>query len=169
VSQTDQHPKADQDAASELHRIVERAQKGDRDVIPRLRQLLDDSPQLWQEASNLSAHTEAAWIDRIAGGNELLAEGLRRRISTMRAEYSGSNPTPIEMLLAERVVITWLQVQHADLTAAISDESSTQQARFLVKRLDAAQNRHLAAIRSMTTLQRLTRKPGRQPSAEQAT
>jgi hypothetical protein len=41
---------------------------------------LDERPEIWQKAGNLSRYAEATWIDIIAEANELIKDSLVRTI-----------------------------------------------------------------------------------------
>jgi hypothetical protein len=72
----------------------------------------------------------------------------------MRNELVGPSSSPLEGLLAERVVASWLQLAQAEATVAQATNSTMKQVEFAEKRLDAAHRRHLNAIGALATLQR---------------
>ena len=43
-----------------------------------------------------------------AGGDPLTEEALYAKLDAMRAEIAGENPTPLEVLLTERIVSLWM-------------------------------------------------------------
>jgi len=131
---------------AELHELITRAQAGDATAMPELKILLDDTPDLWQQIGDLAAHVETAWIKLLANTDLFTQECLLRQAARRREELLGDNPTPIERHLAERIVATWLQVQHAEVQMGRSEGASEQQLNFLHKRLESAQKQHLAAI-----------------------
>jgi hypothetical protein len=139
-----------------------RAKKGDVRVLPQLRRLLDLNPHFWQQVSDLTAHAQESWI-RLMGGHDLLfRESLLRRVDAMRWQLAGTSPTPMERLLVERAVACWLQVQHADTSAAQNKDASLKQADFAQRRQDRAQKRFLAALGALELTRRLmpsTRQP----------
>jgi hypothetical protein len=74
----------------------------------------------------------------------------------MRIEVAGDNPSPLERLLAERVVATWLQVQLFDAFYAFGLKSGTiSQDEHRQKRLDRAHRRHLSAIRTLVQIRKM--------------
>ena len=90
------------------------------------------------------------------GGVDLgLKESLERKIAAMRAALVGPSASPLEDLLAERVIASWLQLAQAEATLAQTANSTMKQVAFAEKRLDSAQRRHLNAIGALATLQRL--------------
>lgn len=102
---------ADQDV---FRALVKRANSGDRDALVRLRQVLDEHPEIWDEVGDLAAHAEAAFIAAIAGGDQLLAESLQRKSEDLKQSLTRPGASMAEKLAAQRVVACWLQLQHAD-------------------------------------------------------
>jgi hypothetical protein len=74
----------------------------------------------------------------------------------MRVEVAGDNPSPLERLLAERVVATWLEVQLFEGLYAVGMKDGTSiQDDHRQKRLDRAHRRHLSAIRTLAQIRKL--------------
>jgi hypothetical protein len=118
----------------EIRGLLERARGGDPTDLVALRQAMNQHPEIWQDYGDLAAHAQDAWIDLVSGADLALRESLGRQIQAMKAELVGPAPTPLEMLLVERIVACWLQVGYADATAAQKGELSIQQANCLRKR-----------------------------------
>ena len=83
-------------------------------------------------------------------------EFLKHQLESMRIEVAGENPSPLERLLAERVVATWLQVQLFEGIYATGMKSGTlKQDDHRQKRLDRAHRRHLSAIRTLAQIRKM--------------
>jgi hypothetical protein len=91
-----------------------------------------------------------------------MEEALQERMHQMRAEIAGENPTPLEVLLTERVVSGWLLVEVLEgLIAAqyqrdvkahrVPPTHVIQQSRIL----ESATRRYLAAIRELARVRKL--------------
>jgi hypothetical protein len=87
----------------------------------------------------------------------LFRESGERKINALRAELSGPNPSPLERLLVERVVATWLQAWYADASYAQAREQQTTPAilRELMRRQESSQRRYLASIKQLATVRKL--------------
>jgi hypothetical protein len=142
-------------ALAGLQEVLERARRGDVAVLPELREALEARPEIWKHCSDLAAIAERAWIALITGPDLLVAESLMLRMGELRAELAGADPTPLERLAVERVVIAWLQAWYSDLAAANSGDVSPKVAAFALERQDRAQKRHLAALATLATIRRL--------------
>src|SRR5262245_8971495 len=147
----------DADALNEIRAVVAQARKGDTAVLPRLRELLDGHPILWQRYGDLAAQAERLWVALAAGPDQYLRECLLRQAAAKRQELAGPDAGPVERLLVERVVMTWLQLSYFDAVtaqAAAKDELP-KLALYRGKRQAQAQRAHLSAVAALTTLRRL--------------
>src|SRR4051812_23317493 len=69
-----------------LAELVQRAHRGDRSVLPALREALQADPSLWQTIGDLAAHTQEAWLQLLAGPDLLLYETVKRQLGALRQE-----------------------------------------------------------------------------------
>ena len=157
-------PKQDgEDQALErLQRLVQRAEQGDETVLGELRAALDVNPWVWERYGDLAKQSQGAWLQLVAGKNLLLLESAQRKAEQMRAELAGPAPSPLERLLVERVVSTWLQVHYSDASYAQLKGATPAQHATALGRQNSAQGRHLQALRALATVRRLLR-PGLSP------
>jgi hypothetical protein len=145
-----------------LARLLQRAEAGDRAVLPQLRRALDGDPELWRGYGDLAAHAEASLAMLAAGPNLLLAESLKRKLVALKAEVCGDAPSPLERLLVERVAATWLQVSYYDGQVAQSAGAGEARLKVLQRQQDGAHRRHLAAVKTLATIRKLLT-PGPSP------
>jgi hypothetical protein len=143
-------------------RLLERAEKGDCSVLPELRKLLDDTPRLWQGYGDLGLQAQGALIQQTAGPNLLMAQSLLRKAAAMKEELAGESAPPLERLLADRVVATWLDVNYQEALLAQSGGTNEARLKMLERRQDAANRRHLAAVKMLATVRKLLT-PARSP------
>jgi hypothetical protein len=118
---------------------------------------LDANAEVWREIGDLGHQAERAWKHLIAGRDLLLAESLDRQLESMRVELGGADPSPLEMLLVQRILATWLMLHHADITATQMHGATPAQHVAAAKRQNLAQQRHLAAVRALATLRKYLR------------
>src|SRR3954447_7174185 len=83
--------------------ILERAAKGQTDVLPMVRKLFDRDREadgyLAETYGNSFVHARDAMIKLGAGSNLAVQEALRRKIADVRDDLAGPNPTPLERTL----------------------------------------------------------------------
>lgn len=136
---------------------LKRANAGDADAIEWLRAFLELNPQVWQRMGNLARGAERAWIELIAQGDRLIAESVKLQLIELKKDLIGETATPLETLLADTILSTWLETRYLESISASppSGKESPSQAAVLLKRLESAQRRHLAALKSLTQLRKL--------------
>lgn len=135
--------------------LLERAKKGDRSVLPKLREALDADPRIWQDYGDLAQQSEASLIVLAAGENILLAESLQRKLRVLKEDLGGPSPSPLERLLLERVTATWLQTNYYDGLMAQTKGTKDAHWKLLERQQDAANRRHQAAIKALATVRKL--------------
>jgi hypothetical protein len=146
-----------------LDALLARAERGDQEVLPELRTLLDANPAVWQAVADLARQAEEAQIEVAAGEDQLLRESLCRKLEEMRSEIGGPDPSPLEKLLIDRVAITWLMAAYADVQVAEARNVSVKQATFVNRRAEQAHRRFSFSVRQLASLRKLLPKPrGRQ-------
>ena len=142
--------------AERIMGLVRRAEQGETQVVPELRKVLDHYPRLWQEAGDLARVTESVWLQQMAGTNAFLRESVSRRAKALRRDLLGDAPTPLERLLVDRVVCTWLGLHYAESKhAGTMQEQTFQQGEYYQERIVRYQRMHLAAVRALAQLRRV--------------
>jgi len=116
---------------------------------------LDENPDIWQSVGDLAKHAEATWIRLIAKDDLLIHESIQRELDRRRQELAGEDPTPLEKQLVDRIVACWLALQHAEMMAASTAEHTLPQREHYLKRLDAAERRHMAAVSQLSKVREL--------------
>jgi hypothetical protein len=139
----------------QLNSLLQRARQGDEGVLPELRHLLDRKPEIWRHYGDLALHAVRSWTSLIAGEDLTLRESIARKVDELGREIGGTEPTPLERLLIDRVVVTWLQLQHAEVAACQSLKSSPQLGDFWLKRQNSAHRRFLTSVGALVMLRRL--------------
>jgi hypothetical protein len=143
---------------AKLRDLTERAQDGDEEAVLEIRKILDGSPDLaWRLIKGPGKVAESALIEQITKDKSLASkEFLRHQLESMRIEVFGDSPSPLERLLAERVVATWLQVQLFEGLYAVEMKSGTlSEDEHGQKRLDRAHRRHLSAVRTLAQIRKM--------------
>lgn len=145
-------------ALEQLHSLIAPAKEGDATAIAQIRELLDCNPCLSQQIGDLGGHVERAWLGLIAKHSPHVLEAIEGNLAAMRDELAGDTASPLERLLVAQVVSSWLQVRVFEIVAASHGASATsprRQTASIHRRLDQAQRRHLAAIKSLAETRRL--------------
>lgn len=124
--------------------------------MQELRPLLAENTRLYEIYGDLVANAEASLIKTMSGKNLVMVEALEHKLAIYRAEIMGPNPTPLERLLVDRIATLWLQLHYYETvyTQNLAD-FSIRQAEYHLRRIDGANRRYLAAIKTLAQVRRL--------------
>jgi hypothetical protein len=144
-------------AVEKLRDLLSLAKKDQENAMPKIRQILSEHPDLAQRFMYLGRMGEDILIGRMTGEDgQATRELFRRQLNAMRDEIAGENPSPLERLLAERIVATWLQIQLFEgLYASGVSKMTIARDGYHQKRLDQTYRRHLSAIRALAQIRKL--------------
>jgi hypothetical protein len=150
-------PGNNSDEFSELQEIVTRASQGDVSTLPALRQLLDEkSPGLDQKMQDLRQQAERAWLQALCGEDLVQQEVLVRQLATFRAALTSPYDTPLELLLVDRVVLTWTQLQYAEMEAARHlPYLGSNREEWNRKRVERLERQMISAIKSLKQVRKI--------------
>jgi hypothetical protein len=155
-----------------LSDIVKRAREGDRSVLPELREALDEYPACFAHDGDLFYLALQTWLTFVAEGNLLRFEAVERHLAGLKSELVGSDSTPLEKLLVERILICWLQVHYADIAFVTNYSQSEWVRKELTKRQESAQRRYFDGIKQLAELRKMlqvTKKSAKSDHAEPTT
>jgi hypothetical protein len=138
-----------------VRELLTRASKGDKATLPAVRKLLEDPANVERLGGNLARYAQGLLVKALSGEDLAVREAINAKLATMRKELLGENPTPVEVLLVERVVACWLQVQDAEIKLGHHGDMSIRQADFHQRRLDATNRRYLAALKALALVRKL--------------
>ncbi len=141
-----------------LREFTKKAEKGDKKAVPDIREILRESPELAWRIMDYGKLAEWHFIERMTKDKDFgLKEVLTLQLAAMREEIAGESPSPLERLLAERVVATWLQIQLFEglYAAGMYQSMSVKQGNYQQKRLDRAHRNHLSAIRTLAQIRKM--------------
>lgn len=134
-----------------LQAIVELLKRGHREVLPRLRELLREQPEVWQYVGNLAAQSRRAWIELAGGKDDLLKESVAIYMEEKAKQIAGENPTPLEQLLAERIVAHELRVDYLEALEAQDERAEgTPIGEFRLKKQEIADRQLGRAMKLLT-------------------
>jgi len=89
--------------------LLRRSTQGGKEAATSLNGWLKQFPELQSIVAqhfDLCARTEAVWITRLAGGNLIAKDTIKREIDTLKRDVAGEAPTGLEQILASTVAVT---------------------------------------------------------------
>jgi hypothetical protein len=139
----------------EYHDFWNRAAAGDPGTVEQLRRHFDAAPEPYIDlfSGDLAKRVVDAILDRVAGRNLPEREAIRRKAEEHRKELSGSFPSTLESILAERCAVLYLATYEADLFMYRNMELlSSKRANFHERRRDRANRRYLSALKALALI-----------------
>ena len=150
---------------AELKALSDRAEAGEKGARGELRRMVrSSSPEVIGRASDVGRRMGRVLAHTASGGDPLVEEALLAKLDLMRAEIAGEDPTPLEVLLTERVVSLWMLTTVLEAALAsqyrrvVGDASERLSPAYLIQQsriLDSATRRYLAAVRELARVRKL--------------
>lgn len=140
---------------TEINATIRKAEKGDAPALEEVREMLQRAGTPDILGGSVASEALRLLVKAYAGANLVVREATECKLTEMRAALSGPTPTPLEKLLVERVLATWLHLHHLEVVYASKESMSFAQGLFYQKSISAAQKRYLAAIRGLAEVRKL--------------
>jgi hypothetical protein len=142
------------DSRLTLEKVRQAANRGDTRAQQAIRACVKNSPSICAEFGNATKHVEMALIDSISGGEILTSSAIARQAEKIKQELAGPAPTALVEMASQRVVVTWLALQHTEMQF-LQSQKDVQWARYWLRRLEVADKIHRAAIGSLVLIRDL--------------
>jgi hypothetical protein len=139
----------------ELNSTVRKAEKGDQEAMADITALLQRPGLPDVLHGNPAREALRALLDAYAAGNPVIREAAGRKATELRAELAGPNPTPLEKLLVDNVLVTWPHLYRLEDVCARKDGMPLALGLCYQKCITAAHKRFLAAMKALTEVRRL--------------
>jgi hypothetical protein len=126
---------------AELQSILERATAGDLTVLPELKKAFDEHPELAALFGDLVEHAKLSLLKLVAGPCLTAREAIGRQVDGLRDRLRATASSELERLLADRVALSRLAVDHGDVDLAqhlLKQPGASPAAQAALKRLDRA-------------------------------
>ena len=152
-------PEATRERIYELQELSDKAQDDEGARQELRRRLAQEAPEVVARCSDTARSYRRLLAKRSSGGSRLREEAISERAYRMALELAGENPTPLEVLLSERVASLWVlvELQEALLAAWYYKAEGTSPTFVLqMARLQESCNRrYLGAIKTLAQVQKL--------------
>jgi hypothetical protein len=140
------------------------ATEGDSAAMNRLRPMMQKNPSHFQQIGDLGALAEEQWLHVHYRKNLYFRECLKGHIDEMRAQHLEEGNSPIERLLIEEVLLTWLRHNYwiSWETSSLQKTPGSKVLKFSMDQTRGAQRMYLKAIAELRDFRKLK---SRLPSA----
>ena len=154
---------------AELRVLSKKAEAGDKDARKKLRLMVRaSSEEVIGRASDVGRRAGQTLARTASGGDPLIEEALYAKLDAMRAQIAGEDPTPLEVLLTERVVSLWMLTTMLEVVLAtqyrrvVDDPSERLSPSYVLQHsriLESATRRYFAAIKELARVRKLQGTP----------
>jgi hypothetical protein len=146
----------------ELKALSDKAEDGDQGARRELRRAVRKSaPEVIDRCSDIARTYRWIVADTSSGQDPLKQEAIVEQARRMASEIAGENPTPLEVLLAERIASLWVLVeaQEALLSATYRRGQKKPVGPAYVIQMckiqESVNRRYLAAMKALAQVRRL--------------
>jgi hypothetical protein len=131
--------------------LAARAAAGCEEALEVLRHTLLANPAVYRLLGNLAQHAQRALIRLVAGDSAVTREAAQFQANELRQDLLRDGDSPLERLVVDQVVTTWLDVYIQQLGLSQPHAKEGLRHRW-EKQLDRAQKRHLAAVAALSEI-----------------
>ena len=146
-----------EDVVSHFKQLLAARSSGDEAAEPKIRAILEQFPELWPQLGDLGAQAIEVWLNLASGPDALMKQAIRTKLVALRDSFQADAHDPGAQLLADRVAVTWLQVQYADLRVSQAGDATRVNLEFLARRQEQAQRQYLRALKEWRVWQQWAR------------
>lgn len=121
-----------------------------------LAKVFDERPDIWRAVGDLNAIAQRGVIAALKA-TALTHEAIKRTADDLRAGLGYEQSTPIERMLIDQVVLTWLEYHWAQTvqTAKLREGTTFANGDFMERRVNGAQRRHLRAVSTLARVRQM--------------
>jgi hypothetical protein len=143
----------------ELFELVDNAykEKPNPKDIRVLQKKLEEVPDLWRAIFDITKIIQSNLIEK-AISHKAARIAVEKNVSVLLDEFAYKSSSPLEKLLIDNIVITWLRLQWVEYQmVGFMGQSEIRMSvvEFWEKRLSVSQRRHLRACEALARVRRL--------------
>jgi hypothetical protein len=150
-------PEPAADPQAERQRVAalfERAKRGDESALTGFLDALAD-PDTLTVYGDIAHYAKLTLLQQIAKDNEPTKLAVAIKMERIRISLVGRDPSPLEGLLADRVVMCWLHLHTLEMNWGTGEGLRPAEAARHQRSLSRAHTRYLAALKTLAIVQRL--------------
>ena len=140
---------------AEINTTIRKAEAGNAAALDDVKALLARTGTADILHGNVAREALRTLVAKHAGKNPVVKEAVTRKLDEMRTELSGPAPSPLEKLLVERVLATWLHLHYLESQYAGRDSMPLTLATYYERSITSAQKRYVGAIKGLADVRKL--------------
>jgi len=144
-------PDAQKAAWEMFDKLRLQANQGDRKAPVGLLEFLRCNSWLWGRLGNAAAYAQRSVMETMTGGEWLAGECIRHEAEQLRKGLLGPTSSALEQMAADRIVVAWLQLEHAQ-TRCAEPQKDVGWARFWLRRLEVANDMFDSAVKTLALI-----------------
>ncbi len=152
-------PEATRERIHELQELSDKAEDDDGARQELRRRLAQEEPGVVARCSDSARFYRHMLAQSMAAGDPLVEDATVERSERMALELAGENPTPLEVLLSERVASLWVLVELQEALLAAwyykADAASPAFVLQMSRLQESCNRRYLGAIKTLAQVQKL--------------
>jgi hypothetical protein len=149
--------KGDTGASDDYRRLAKLAESTSVKARSERRAILKRDPDLALRLGDVAQHLEDQLIEDLGGG-AVLSDALPKKCRAMRRELGCDGASALEQLLIDRIIVTWLHVQRAELDRrTVINGATLAKAAFYHKEASRALADHTRAVTALARVRKLLR------------
>jgi hypothetical protein len=142
-------------SVEDANATIRKAEAGDPNALAILRKVFAQPGNADILGGNLAREALQVLAKSASGGNLVIQEAIEGKLVELRGELLGPNPTVLERLLVERILVAWCHLHTLEIRYASKSELTLAVGLYYQKCISAAQKRYLAAIKGLSEVRKL--------------
>ena len=125
---------------------IHAAERGDQRALNIVRNYLNANPDLWQASGDLATQAIRQWIHKTTKGDLFSREMVIKKVASLRNDLKKDGKDTFERLILDRVVLSWLRLNHLDRLDVISEPESVAWGRLRLEQHKRAEKAYRNAL-----------------------
>ena len=132
---------------------IHAAELGDPRALNIVRNHLNANSDLWRASGDLATQAIRQWIHKTTKGDLFSREMVIKKVASLRNDLKRDDKDTFERLILDRVVLSWLRLNHLDRLDAISEPESISWGKLRLEQHKRAEKSYRNALSDLLAYQ----------------
>ena len=137
-----------------LDDAIRAAELGNPRALNIIRNHLNANPDLWQASGDLATQAIRQWLHKTTNGDLFSREMVIKKVASLRNDLKRDDKDTFERLILDRVVLSWLRLNHLEHLDAISEPKSVAWGRLRLEQHKRAEKSYRNALSDLLAYQK---------------